>query len=188
MINLVYGKVKGIKPPRVTVQLTGIEGDAELECMLLQPGGQSDDQRQWTAPLDGDIVAVLYDSERPEVSLILGGVYSDTQEVPSGDGVSIQTKNIEVKASGDVIVRAKTVKVGKNMNSLHEAARSDLVNGELKNIKSALDTIVSQFNSHTHLSTAVGTPTSAPASSIPPTTMGNTYVAGTSACDSVFIN
>lgn len=188
MINLVYGKVKGIKPPRVTVQLTGIEGDAELECMLLQPGGQSDDQRQWTAPLEGDIVAVLYDSERPEVSLILGGVYSDTQEVPQGDGVAIQTKNVQIKASGDIIAQGKTVKAGKNMNMLFAASRSDIVDAELLNVKSALDTIVTMFNSHTHLSTAVGSPTSTPSESTPPTTMINTYDPGNTGCDSVFIN
>lgn len=188
MISLVYGKVTNVKPPRVSVKLTGIDGDAELECMLLQLGGQSDDQRQWIAPLSDDTVAVLYDSERPDASLILGSVYSDKQEVPHGDGVAIQTKDVQIKASGDVTVQAKTVKAGKNMNDLHEAARSDLVNGELADIKSALDTIVSQFNSHTHLSTAVESPTSTPSESTPPIEMINTYVAGTSACDSVLIN
>lgn len=188
MISLVYGKVTGVKPPRVSVKLTGIEGDAELECMTLQLGGQSSGQRQWIAPLKDDVVAVLFDDEKPENSLILGGVYSDTQEVPPGDGVAIQTKSVQINASGDIVVQGNTVKAGKNMNDLHEAARSDLVNGELKDIKSALDTIVSQFNSHTHVSTVVGNPTSPPSESTPPITMVNTYVAGTSACDSVFIN
>lgn len=188
MINLVYGKVKGIKPPRVTVQLTGIEGDAELECMLLQPGGQSSGQRQWIAPLKDDVVAVLFDDEKPENSLILGGVYSDKQGVPTGDGVAIQTKDVQIKASGDIVAQGKTVKAGKNMNMLFAASRSDIVDAELLNVKSALDTIVTMFNSHTHVSSAVGSPTSTPSQSTPPTTMINTYDPGNTGCDSVFIN
>lgn len=178
MINLVYGKVKGIKPPRVTVQLTGIEGDAELECMLLQPGGQSDNQRQWTAPLEGDIVAVLYDSERPEVSLILGGVYSDSQNVPSGDGIAVQTKTVHVEASGDIEAQAPHVKLGKDLSKVKKAARADHVNSELGDIQSALDDIVTAFNTHTHAS--VGAPPT-------PTTI-NPYIAGSTDASSVFID
>lgn len=210
MINLVYGKVKGTNPPRVTVQLTGIEGDSELECMLLQLGGQSNGQRQWTAPLEGDIVAVLYDSERPEVSLILGGVYSDTQEVPQGDGVAIQTKNVDIDANSDINVKSKNlyadvnkdiftdsksvyisassvfsvhseVKLGKNINVLQKAAKAGSVNDELLAIKSALDALVASYNSHVHTTTT-------PLTSTPTSTAVNTYINGDVSCASVSIN
>lgn len=181
MISLVYGKVTGIKPPRVNVKLTGIEGDAEIECMLLQLGGQSSGQRQWIAPLKDDVVAVLFDDEKPENSLILGGVYSDKQGVPTGDGIAVQTKTVHVEASGDIEARAQHVRAGKNLNGVEKASRADLVKFELDDIKSALDTIVRAFNTHTH--GVSGTTTSGPASQ----TL-NTYIVGDTGCNTVFID
>lgn len=175
MISLVYGKVTGIKPPRVSVKLTGIEGDAELECMTLQLGGQSSGQRQWIAPLKDDVVAVLFDDEKPENSLILGGVYSDKQGVPTGDGIAVQTKTVHVEAS-DIEAQAQHVKLGKDLSLVQKVARADHVNSELSEIQSALDDIVTAFNTHVHASSGA-TPT--------PTTI-NSYIAGNTDARSVF--
>lgn len=176
MISLVYGKVTGIKPPRVSVKLTGIEGDAELECMTLQLGGQSSGQRQWIAPLKDDVVAVLFDDEKPENSLILGGVYSDKQGVPTGDGIAVQTKTVHVEASGDIEAQAQRVKLGKDLSLVQKVARADHVNSELSEIQSALEQIVTAFNTHVHASSGA-TPT--------PTTF-NSYIAGNTDARSVF--
>ena len=176
MISLVYGKVTGIKPPRVSVKLTGIEGDAELECMTLQLGGQSSGQRQWIAPLKDDVVAVLFDDEKPENSLILGGVYSDKQGVPTGDGIAVQTKTVHVEASGDIEAQAQRVKLGKDLSLVQKVARADHVNSELSGIQSALDDIVTAFNEHVH--TSSGAPPT-------PTTI-NPYIAGDTDAESVF--
>lgn len=181
MISLVYGKVTGIKPPRVSVKLTGIESDAELECMTLQLGGQSSGQRQWIAPLKDDVVAVLFDDEKPENSLILGGVYSDSQSVPDGNGVAIQTENIRIEASGDVEAIGAHVRAGKNLNGAKKASRADLVKLELDDIRSALDTIVNAFNSHKHA-------VSGTATGIPAATTINTYIVGDTGCNTVFID
>lgn len=176
MINLVYGKVTGIKPPRVSVKLTGIEGDAELECMTLQLGGQSSGQRQWIAPLKDDVVAVLFDDEKPENSLILGGVYSDNQGVPTGDGVAVQTKAVHVEASGDIEAQAPHVKLGKDLSLSKKVARADHVNSELGDIQIALDDLVTAFNTHVHASAGA-----------PPTpTIINPYIAGDTSARSVF--
>lgn len=176
MISLVYGKVTGIKPPRVSVKLTGIDGDAELECMTLQLGGQSSGQRQWIAPLKDDVVAVLFDDEKPENSLILGGVYSDKQGVPTGDGIAVQTKTVHVEASGNIEAQAQNVKLGKDLSLVQKVARADHVNSELSAIQSALDDIVTAFNTHVHASSGA-TPT--------PTTI-NSYIAGNTDARSVF--
>ena len=176
MISLVYGKVTGIKPPRVSVKLTGIEGDAELECMTLQLGGQSSGQRQWIAPLKDDIVAVLFDDEKPENSLILGGVYSDKQGVPTGDGIAVQTKTVHVEASGDIEAQAQHVKLGSDLSLVQKVARADHVDSELSKIQSALDDIVTAFNEHVHES--IGDPPT-------PTTI-NPYIAGDTDAESVF--
>lgn len=177
-MNLVYGKVTKIDPPRVSVRLFGIEDDCELSCLVLQLGGQSEKQRQWIAPLQDDVVAVLFDAEKPENSLILGGVYGDSQSVPNGDGIAIQTNGMHIEASADVEVKAVHVKAGKDLSAVKKAARADHVNSELGDIQSALDDIVTAFNTHTHASS--GSPPS-------PTTT-NPYIAGDTDARSVFID
>ena len=182
-MNLVYGKVTKIEPPRVSVRLFGIEDDCELSCLVLQLGGQSEKQRQWIAPLQDDVVAVLFDAEKPENSLILGGVYPDGASVPEGPGIAIQADGGKIDMSGDLTVKANAIRAGKDHNNLHKAARSDRVDSELTDIMMALDNIVSAFNKHMHTCAAVGSN-----STVPTTKMFNTYNAGTSECDSVAIN
>lgn len=180
---LIYGKVTDIAPPRVSVKITGIEDDAVLSCMVLQLGGQTENIRIWIAPRVGDIVAVLYDPNLPENSLILGGVYPDGASVPEGSGIAIQADGGKIDMSGDLTVKANAIRAGKDHNNLHKAARSDRVDSELTDIMMALDNIVSAFNTHMHTCAAVGSN-----STVPTTKMFNTYNAGTSECDSVAIN
>lgn len=178
---LVYGKVTDINAPRVSVRLIGIEDDTKLSCLVLQAGGQTEKSRIWITPRKDDIVAVLFDENRPENSLILGGVYSDSQSVPEGNGVAIQTENVRIEASGDIEAIGAHVRAGKNLNDIAKASRADYVKYELDDIKSALDTIVNAFNSHTH--GVSGTETTTP---VYPTL--NRYIVGDTGCNTVFIN
>lgn len=180
-MNLVYGKVTDINAPRVSVRLIGIEDDTKLSCLVLQAGGQTEKSRIWIAPRKDDIVAVLFDENRPENSLILGGVYSDSQSVPNGNGVAIQTENVRIEASGDIEASGAHVRAGKNLNGVEKASRADLVKLELDDIKSALDTIVNAFNAHKH-------GVSGTATTMPDSPAMNTYIVGDTGCNTVFID
>lgn len=146
------------------MSMPGYEGDAVVDAVLMLPGG-GHSVKTWIPPVAGDQVAVLVDDEHPEDSLVLGGVYTDSQTAPKdGERVAIQ---------------APEVWLGSDVAAAQKASRDDRVQKELSAIKSALDNLVAAYNSHTHpIPDGVsGTPTAA----------ANTYAVGATAADSVWV-
>lgn len=135
MISLVYGILKSAENGRASVSLPGYEDDAVVDAVLMLPGG-GQDVKTWIAPVAGDQVAVLVDDERPEDSLVLGGVYTDSQTAP--------------KNGSRVAIQAPDVWLGADVSQAKKAARDDRVQSQLSAIKSALDDLVAAYNSHTH--------------------------------------
>lgn len=164
MISLVYGILKSAENGRAAVSLPGYEGDAVVDAVLMLPGG-GHKVKTWIAPVAGDQVAVLVDDERPEDSLVLGGVYTDAQSAP--------------KDGARVAIQAPEVWLGVDVSQAKKAARDDLVQKELSAIKSALDSLVAAYNAHTHpIPDGVSGTTTATA---------NAYAVGATAADSVWI-
>lgn len=164
MISLVYGILKSAENGRAAVSLPGYEGDAVVDAVLMLPGG-GQDVKTWIAPVAGDQVAVLVDDERPEDSLVLGGVYTDSQKAP--------------KSGARVAIQAPEVWIGADVSLAKKAARDDRVQSQLSAIKSALDSLVATYNAHTH-TTPEGT-------SGTPTPATNGYSVGATAADSVWV-
>lgn len=160
-----YGEIVRVNAGVATVKLSGYDADAAVDVVLLQQGGGSS-VKSWIPPAAGDIVAVLVDGERPEDSVVLGGVYTDQQTPPK---------------SGDVIaLQAKYVYIGSGMEGVQKASRDDHVQAELSKIKSELDALTSAYNNHTHV-----IPDGTTASPSVPHTQG--YSVGSTASDSVYI-
>lgn len=132
--EILYGKCEKIDGPRVRVSVPGYSGDAGLDCLLLQPcaGGPS----VWCPPAVGDVVAVAVDTERLDDSLVLGVVYPDGKEPPK-------------TGPKQAAVAFDEVYLG-NPTPDKKCTRDDRLQAQLSAIKTALDTLVSVYNAHTH--------------------------------------
>ena len=165
MLELQYGEVRRVIGSEVAVSLPGYARDVEVVVKLLQPAGSSSVQT-WIPPQAGDCVAVLVDTERPECAVLLGGVYTDRRPpVASGAVIALQ---------------APSVRLGSDVSSAGKVPRDDHVQAELAAIKSALDSLVSQLNEHTH-------PIPDGATAIPEVPMSHGYAVGSTASDSVYV-
>lgn len=80
-MNIQFGKVKSVAGARVVVSITGAGGACSVEALLVQPCGVSG-PAVWLAPSVGDVVAVAFNAERPEDSVVLGVVYPDGRTPP----------------------------------------------------------------------------------------------------------
>lgn len=146
MISIQYGKITAVKPPRASVELYGFGDDAVLEnALVLSPAGQSENSSVHFPISGGDVVAVLFDADYPQNSLILGGVYGNGDTLP-GEG-----DEFTLRASAAVI-HANSVKIGANLSAIatSPASRSDLVAQNLAAIQASVTAIVTAFNVHTH--------------------------------------
>lgn len=185
-LELQYGEVIRSGGAQIRVSLSGFEADVAVDVKLLQPGGFSS-VKSWVAPQAGDCVAVLVDTERPEDSVVLGGVYTEARG-PIGTGETI-------------VFQASKVLLGSEVDTAKKASRDDHVQSELAAIKAALDALTAAFNSHVHTVPAVSVSAADPTPELP-TRIGLTatgtsattappfaqpYVVGVTACDSVYI-
>ncbi len=185
-LELQYGEVIRSGGAQIRVSLSGYEADVAVDVKLLQPGGFSS-VKSWIAPQAGDCVAVLVDTERPEDSVVLGGVYTDARG-PIGTGDTI-------------VFPATKVLLGFDVDTAKKASRDDHVQTELAAIKSALDALTAAFNAHVHTIPAIAvlpppdpptvtgqigvTEPGTSATTAPP--FVQPYVVGATACDSVYI-
>lgn len=167
--ELQYGEVVETGGAQIRVKLSGYEADVAVDMKLLQPGGFSA-VKSWIAPQAGDCVAVLVDTERPEDSVVLGGVYTDVRG-PVGTGATIA-------------LQAPRVYIGSDVDAAQKAARDDHVQAELAAIKAALDALVLAFNDHVHEYLNVTSPAS---TAIPTNPATQTYTVGDTAADSVYV-
>lgn len=163
---LLYGEIINIKSGRAEVKLTGYEDDASLSAILLQPAGGSS-VKTWMPPQAGDVVAVLYNDERPEDSAVVGGVYTDAQNPP--------------KSGAEIALQAPAVYAGDSMNGVQKVARDDHVQTELGAIKSQFDAVYAAFKT---VQTALSVAGLMPAE---PPIYTNTYTPGQTAADSVYV-
>lgn len=166
MIMIKFAKVRKIKGCRVMLALTGYDGEAVIEAILLQPCGVGG-PKAWLPPSVGDVVAVLYDAERPENSVVLGAVYPDGKNPPK-------------TGADEIALQAGNVFIGGDVGQTKPCPRDDHVQKELKAIKSELDAFYTIYNTHTHECAAPGVASAAPAS-----THTNGYSVGSTASDSV---
>lgn len=175
MINLVFGKVKGVSGARVEVELTGYEENGVIEAVLLQPCGQGASQT-WMAPNAGDVVAVLLDDQHAENSVVLGGIYGDSQSPVVTD-------------SEEVAIKGKTVYIGDIAdNNVPYASRDDRVQHELEAIETALRALCNAFVLHQHAVSTTGTAAAQTGTAtFTTTTISDRYTAGSTAADSVKI-
>lgn len=210
MISIQFGKIKRIKTPRLDIELCGdFETVTLAGCLVVTVGGQTDKMRSWAPGSVGDVVAVLFDDERPENSLVLGGVYGDADAVPKFTGglsADLHSFVVNVKHGGELdsgdsltincdgtaTVTAESVVLGSSTSGTSPAARYDRVNRELVLLRSELVAIQTAFNTHCHGLNLAEVPTTTlfpcaltnPAAAI-------TYTVGYSvssvACDSVII-
>ena len=185
-LELQYGEVVETGGAQIRVKLSGYEADVVLDVKLLQPGGFSS-VKTWLAPQTGDCVAVLVDTERPEDSVVLGGVYTDARG-PIGTGETI-------------VFQASKVLLGSDVDTAKKASRDDHVQTELAAIKAELDLLTAAFNAHTHVVPALAVlpppePPTVPAQigvTAPGTSATTTppheqsYTVGATAADSVYI-
>lgn len=180
MITLEFGKIVAVKPPRVDVSLQSYNGENTISnALVLTCGGQATaGATSWFNFSAGDVVACLVDDERPENALVIGGVYGDAQNVPTGSGIGIET-------SGEICLKANKVFVGQKVTIEEDAdktCRDRLVQDELGKIKSVLNGLISNYNSHVHSVAAMSAADSAAivasASSGTPATLA-TCVTGT---------
>lgn len=158
--------------------LTGYEGEAVIEAILLMPCGVAGPQ-VWLPPSVGDVVAVLYDAERPENSVVVGVVYPDGKSPPK-TGVD------------EIALQAGKVYLGDDVGATKPCPRDDHLQDELKAIKSELDAFVSAYNAHVHtvpvLTVHLETqpsPTAGPGTTAATTSRTQTYSVGQTASDSV---
>lgn len=161
-----FGRVKSFDGARVTLELTGVEENATIEALLLQPGSVAGPS-VWLPPAAGDVVAVWYDSERPENSIVFGVVYPDGKQPPRA-------------GKDEIAIQAKKVYLGDSVRQTKPCPRDDHIQHELSAIKAQLDNIASIYSSHTHICAAAGT-----ASAVPVSTYTNSYTVGSTASDSV---
>lgn len=157
--------------------LTGYEGEAVIEAILLMPCGVAG-PRVWLPPSVGDVVAVLYDAERPENSVVVGVVYPDGKNPPK-------------TGADEIALQAGKVFIGDDVSQTKPCPRDDRLQDQLKAIKSELDSFVSSYSFHTHQCAAPGSPTTTPlvAPGVPSTPAEpihkNSYSVGSTASDSV---
>lgn len=141
MLSIRFGKVKRHAPPRIDVTLAGFEDETVATGVLVPTvGGQNADaSAAWFPYAEGDVVAVLYDGDNPQNSLILGGVYGD------GDKLHGDAKKINLAANG--------VNLGHDLTdgALSFVARAKELKENLDAIKTALDTLKSAIETHTHV-------------------------------------
>lgn len=167
--ELQYGEVVETGGAQIRVKLSGYEADVALDVKLLQPGGFSS-VKSWVAPQAGDCVAVLVDTERPEDSVVLGGVYTDARG-PIGTGQTI-------------VFQASKVLLGSDVDTAQKATRDDHVQTELAAIKAALDALVSAFNDHIHGYLNGTNPAN---TAVPTTPAKQIYTVGNTAAESVYV-
>ncbi|MBR2307211.1 MAG: hypothetical protein IKO51_08670 [Clostridia bacterium] len=136
MISIKFAKVRKITGCRIMLALTGYDGEAVIEALLLMPCGVAGPQ-VWLPPSVGDVVAVLYDAERPENSVVVGVVYPDGKNPPK-------------TGADEIAIQAKKVYIGDDVSATKPCPRDDHVQDELKAIKSELDAIKSAFSGHIH--------------------------------------
>lgn len=168
-LELQYGEVIRSGGAQIRVSLSGFEADVAVDVKLLQPGGFSS-VKSWVAPQAGDCVAVLVDTERPEDSVVLGGVYTDARG-PIGTGQTI-------------VFQASKVLLGSDVDTAKKASRDDHVQTELAAIKAALDALVSAFNDHIHEYLNGTNPAN---TAVPTNPATQTYTVGDTAADSVYV-
>lgn len=177
MISIKFAKVRKITGCRIMLALTGYEGEAVIEAILLMPCGVAGPQA-WLPPSVGDVVAVLYDAERPENSVVVGVVYPDGKNPPK-------------TGADEIAIQAKKVYIGDDVSQTKACPRDDRLQDQLKAIKSELDAFASNYSLHTHQCAAPGSPTTTPLVSpgVPSTPVEpmheNSYSVGSTASDSV---
>lgn len=178
MIMIKFAKVRKITGCRTMLALTGYEGEAVIEAILLTPCGVAGPQA-WLPPSVGDVVAVLYDAERPENSVVVGAVYPDGKNPPK-------------TGADEIALQAEKVFIGDNVSATKPCPRDDRLQNQLKAIKSELDSFVSAYNSHVHtvpvLTVHLETtpnPTAGPGTTAATTSRAQTYSVGSTASDSV---
>lgn len=162
---LEYGKIESVENSRAVVLLSGYDGDARVDALIAFPGGGSS-VKTWIPPQPGDVVAVIVDDERPEDSLVVGGLYVGGQSAPmNGEKIAFQ---------------APEVRFGASVSDAEKVARDDRVQVQLTAIKNALDALVEAFNSHTH-------PIPDGITSAPEIPASHGYSVGDTAADSVWV-
>ena len=129
-----FGTCKSVDGARVRVVIPGFEGDAGIDCLLMQPCAQG--PSVWMPPAVGDVVVVAVDTERLDDSVVLGVVYPDGKLPPKmgNQEAAMQYKSVYI---GDPVPGTK-------------CPRDDRVQSQLTAIKSALDALVLTYNEHTH--------------------------------------
>lgn len=152
-MNIQFGKVKSIAGARVVVSITGAGGACSVEALLVQPCGVSG-PAVWLAPSVGDVVAVAFNAERPEDSVVLGVVYPDGKTPPK-------------TGADEIAIQAGKVFIGDDVNATKPCPRDDHVQDELSKIKSELDAIKSAFSAHTHTVPALTVAGAVPAGTAP---------------------
>ena len=176
MISIKFAKVRKITGCRIMLALTGYDGEAVIEAILLMPCGVAGPQ-VWLPPSVGDVVAVLYDAERPENSVVVGAVYQDGKNPPK-------------TGADEIALQAGKVFIGDDVSETKPCPRDDHVQDELKAIKSELDAFVSAYNSHVHTVPALTvtmtpSPVAGPGTTAATTSRTQTYSVGSTASDSV---
>lgn len=176
MISIKFAKVRKITGCRIMLALTGYDGEAVIEAILLMPCGVAGPQ-VWLPPSVGDVVAVLYDAERPENSVVVGAVYQDGKNPPK-------------TGADEIALQAGKVFIGDDVSETKPCPRDDHVQDELKAIKSELDAFVSAYNSHVHTVPALTvtmtpSPVAGPGTTAATTSRTQTYSVGQTASDSV---
>lgn len=183
MISIQFGKIAAIRPPRVSVQLFGAFGDCVLEdCLIVTLGGQSPALRVWSPGSVGDVVAVLFDDDRPESSIVLGGVYGDRSALPdtTKSGLSVEGGVLSFDFSGASAVVAPSLTLGASTTGTSYAVRDDKMSSELAAIRQQFYAMAEAFNLHVHAVTGATTGGPEPLMSVP-------YYPGSVACSSVLI-
>lgn len=181
-MNIQFGKVKKVDGARVVVAITGAGGACSVEALLVQPCGVSG-PAVWLAPSVGDVVAVAFNAERPEDSVVLGVVYPDGKTPPK-------------TGADEVAIQAGKVFIGDDVNGTKPCPRDDHVQDELSKIKSELDAIKSAFSAHTHslppmiagpypVTLAADPSVTGPGSTGPAPVYAQGYTVGATASDSV---
>lgn len=177
MISIKFAKVRKITGCRIMLALTGYDGEAVIEAILLMPCGVAGPQ-VWLPPSVGDVVAVLYDTERPENSVVVGVVYPDGKNPPK-------------TGADEIALQAGKVFIGDDVSQTKACPRDDRLQDQLDAIKSELDAFASNYSLHTHQCAAPGSPTTTPlvepgVPSTPALPMHeNSYSVGSTASDSV---
>lgn len=180
-----FGTCKSIDGARVRVVIPGFEGDAGIDCMLMQPCAQG--PSVWMPPAVGDVVVVAVDTERLDDSVVLGVVYPDGK-LPPKTGNSEAAMQYESVYIGDPVPDTK-------------CPRDDLVQSQLAAIKSELDSFASAFNAHNHTVVTVtavdaaaivaaatsGAPATTSMQTGTPTAHAQGYSVGDTASDCVYV-